>query len=120
MRPLDQMSLRGVVLQRPRRSKLVLLRRTPFRKFSSFFGNCLPRARFAAVASLLFATTLLAVACLPVNLPLSTETPISTETATPTETIVWFPASATATQLLFPTYTGTPDRSPGIGRVMLE
>ena len=114
------MSLRGVALQTPRRSKLVLFRRTPFRKFSSFFGNCLPQAGFAAVASLLFATTLLAVACLPVNLPLSTETPISTETATPTETIVWFPASATATQLLFPTYTGTPDMSPGIGRVTLE
>ena len=59
-------------------------------------------------------------ACLPLNLIEPTETPAPTETATPTPTIVWFPPSATATQLAVPTYTGTPDMSPGIGRVTLE
>ncbi|HEY3477027.1 MAG TPA: hypothetical protein VGK56_20590, partial [Anaerolineales bacterium] len=56
------------------------------------------------------------VACLPTVLAPATETPAPTETATLTETIVWFPPSATATQLAVPTYTGTPDMSPGIGR----
>ena len=60
------------------------------------------------------------VACLPVNLAPPTETLVPSETATPTETIVWFPPSATATQLLVPTYTGTPEMSPGIGRVTLK
>lgn len=60
------------------------------------------------------------VACLPVNLAELTETPVPTETATPTPTIVWFPPSATSTQLSMPTYTGTPDMSPGIGRIILE
>ena len=60
------------------------------------------------------------VACLSTNLVPATQTPIPTETATPTETIVWFPPSATATQLAVPTYTGTPDMSPGIARVTLE
>lgn len=59
-------------------------------------------------------------ACLPIGLNQPTETPLVTETATPTETIVWFPPSATATQLLFPTYTGTPEMNPGVGRVTLE
>ena len=60
------------------------------------------------------------VSCLPVNLAPPTETPIPTETAIPTETIVWFPASATATQLSVPTHTETPDMSPGIGRLILD
>jgi hypothetical protein len=59
-------------------------------------------------------------ACLPTNLTVPTETALPTETATPTETIVWFPPSATATQLAVPTYTGTPDMSPGIGKILLE
>lgn len=59
-------------------------------------------------------------ACLPVNLAPLTATPIPTETTVPTETIVWFPPSATATQLSFPTYTGTPDMHPGMGRLTLE
>jgi hypothetical protein len=81
----------------------------------------LPRASVVvALPAPLFAMTLLLVACLPVDLAAPTETPHPTETATPTETIVWFPPSATATQLLVPTYTGTPDMSPGIGRVTLE
>lgn len=60
------------------------------------------------------------LACMPVNLAEPTETPVPSETATPTPTIVWFPPSATATQLSVPTYTGTPDMSPGIGRVIRE
>jgi hypothetical protein len=73
-----------------------------------------------AVAPLLLAMTLFMVSCLPVNLAPSTETPIPTETAIPTETIVWFPPSATATQLSVPTQTGTPDMSPGIGRLTIQ
>ena len=60
------------------------------------------------------------VACLPLDLTEPTATLVSTETATPTETIVWFPPSATATQLALPTYTGTPDMNPGIGKITLE
>jgi hypothetical protein len=60
------------------------------------------------------------VACLPVNLVEPTETPIPTETATPTQTIVWFPPSATSTQLMVPTQTGTPEMNPGVGGVLLE
>jgi hypothetical protein len=63
---------------------------------------------------------LLLVACLPIGLAEPTDTPIPTETVTPTETIVWFPPSATSTQLAMPTYTGTPDMQPGIGEVMLK
>lgn len=60
------------------------------------------------------------VGCLPINLAQPTATPAPTETATPTETIVWFPPSATATQLMVPTYTGTPEMNPGIGRTILK
>jgi hypothetical protein len=60
------------------------------------------------------------VACLPVNLAQPTETPPPTATVLPTETIVWFPPSATATQLAVPTSTGTPEMNPGVGRVLLE
>ena len=63
---------------------------------------------------------LVLAACLPVDLVQATETPLPTATVTPTETIVWFPASATATQLMVPTYTGTPDMNPGVGRITLE
>jgi len=59
-------------------------------------------------------------ACLPLDLAEPTATPPPTATATPTPTIVWFPPSATATQLSVPAYTGTPDMSPGIGRLALE
>jgi hypothetical protein len=61
------------------------------------------------------ALALLANACLPMGPLELTATPLPTGTATPTATIVWFPPSATATQLLVPTYTGTPEMSPGIG-----
>src|SRR5215208_3430399 len=60
------------------------------------------------------------LACLPLNPALPTETPVPTQTITPTETIVWFPPSATPTLLAVPTYTGTPEMSPGIGDVLLE
>jgi hypothetical protein len=60
------------------------------------------------------------VACLPLELMEPTATPAPTETTTPTPTIVWFPPSATSTQLALPTYTGTPDMNPGIGAVTLK
>ncbi|HET9914266.1 MAG TPA: hypothetical protein VFQ13_20400 [Anaerolineales bacterium] len=63
---------------------------------------------------------LLPVACLPLDSTLSTATPLPADTATPTPTIVWFPASATPTLLTVPTYTGTPEMSPGIGKVTLR
>jgi hypothetical protein len=59
-------------------------------------------------------------ACLPVNSTLATPISLPTETATPSPTIVWFPASATPTLLTVPTYTGTPEMSPGIGKVILR
>lgn len=68
----------------------------------------------------LLAMTVLVVACLPVPRGQPTETPIPSETATPTPTIVWFPASATSTQLMFPTQTGTPEMNPGVGSLLLE
>jgi hypothetical protein len=64
--------------------------------------------------------TLSLAACLPLELTEPTATPIPTATATSTPTIVWFPPSATATQLAVPTYTGTPDMQPGIGKITLK
>ncbi len=69
----------------------------------------------SALFFVLPALALLASACLPMGPLQLTATPTPTVTATPTATIVWFPPSATATQLLVPTYTGTPEMSPGIG-----
>ena len=68
---------------------------------------------------LLFAVTLILMACLPLDSTLPTATPMPTATQTPpqTPTIVWFPASATPAQLVFPTYTAMPEMSPGIGSV---
>ncbi|HET6597514.1 MAG TPA: hypothetical protein VFG81_17960 [Anaerolineales bacterium] len=63
---------------------------------------------------------LLLIACLPVNLAEPTAPPAPTGTATATPTIVWFPPSATATELSVPTYTRTPDMNPGIGRIILK
>lgn len=59
------------------------------------------------------------IACVPLEFE-PTATPVPTETTTPTPTIVWFPPSATATRLAMPTYTGTPEMSPGIGAILLE
>jgi hypothetical protein len=47
-------------------------------------------------------------------------TPQSTEPAPQTPTVVWFPASATPTLLEVPTYTATPEMSPGIGEAILR
>jgi hypothetical protein len=86
--------------------------RRPTKQSSPLRGDCF-------VVSLL-AMTLVLVACLPLNSTLPTETPPPTDTSIPTQTIVWFPPSATATQLAFPTYTATPEMSPGIGKETLS
>ena len=62
----------------------------------------------------------LAASCLPLDTIPPTETAVPSHTPTPTATIVWFPPSATATQLAVPTYTGTPEMSPGIGARILR
>lgn len=63
--------------------------------------------------------TILLTACLPLDAVLPTEPPIPTDTPLQTPTIVWFPATATPTLLVFPTYTGTPEMNPGIGAEFL-
>jgi hypothetical protein len=63
------------------------------------------------------AMTFIVTACISFAAVPAAATPLSTDTALPTETIVWFPASATPTLLAVPTYTGTPEMSPGIGKV---
>lgn len=68
---------------------------------------------------LLFFGFLLLVGCLPLEATLPTALP-ATDTAIPTPTVVWFPPSATPTLLAIPTYTGTPEMSPGIGRQILS
>jgi len=77
--------------------------------------------RLLHVLSLITMTYTL-MACLPFDLTLPTATPVPTATQTPpqTPTIVWFPPSATPTRLAFPTYTATPEMSPGIGSVTLS
>lgn len=74
----------------------------------------------ARIFLLLLSGLLLTAACLPVDTNPPTATPHPTDAATPTATIVWFPPSATPTSLAIPTYTGTPEMSPGIGRVILN
>lgn len=54
-------------------------------------------------------------ACLPFNPTSATEAPVAVDTALPTGTVVWFPPSVTPTLRAVPTYTGTPEMSPGIG-----
>ncbi len=118
MRLFRQASLRGV----KRRSNLLASEEIASSALVStpalVCGASVRASRYSAIG--LLATTLLLVACLPLNSPLPTETPILTETALPTETIVWFPPSATPTQLAVPTYTATPDMSPGIGDITLR
>lgn len=64
---------------------------------------------------------LLLSACLPLDATLPTVTATQpADAATQTPTIVWFPASATPTRLAVPTYTGTPEMGPGIGRLILR
>jgi len=82
--------------------------------------DLLSKSRAAQVSSLsLLAMTSLLIACLPVNSTLPTATPLPTDAPPQTPTIVWFPPSATPTLLTFPTYTATPEMSPGIGSVTL-
>src|SRR5512138_3708339 len=69
---------------------------------------------------LLLSGLLFLAACLPVSAPLPTATLVPTDAATPTPTIVWFPPSATPTLLAIPTYTATPEMSPGIGKLILS
>ena len=84
-------------------------------------GNRLSRARFGVAEKIaLLAMTSMLAACLPLNVAPITETPIPTETPSPTPTIVWFPPSATPTLNAIPTYTATPEMSPGIGEVILR
>lgn len=68
--------------------------------------------------SFLIIGCLLLSACLPSESILPTETPIPSDTPLPTSTIIWFPPSATPTLLTVPTYTATPEMSPGIGSVI--
>ena len=72
--------------------------------------------RLSRISSL-FCGLLILSACLPLNAIQPTATPVPTETTLPTATIVWFPPSATPTALAVPTYTGTPEMSPGIQEV---
>jgi len=78
-------------------------------------GRTLPVRSGSVLLSLLLAMTLGAAACLPLGPLAPTATPVPTVTATPTATVIWFPPSATPTLLQVPTYTGTPEMSPGIG-----
>lgn len=59
-------------------------------------------------------------ACLPLEATPATETPSPSDTPPPTQTIVWFPPSATPTLNPIPTYTATPEMSPGIGSAILR
>ena len=84
-------------------------------------GDGLPRARCAVVEKITFLVmTLMLAACLPLSAAPATETPLPSDTPLPTSTIVWFPPSATSTLNAIPTYTATPEMSPGIGEVILR
>jgi hypothetical protein len=63
---------------------------------------------------------LLLTSCLPAEPIPPTETPLPSDTPLPSPTIVWFPPSATPTLKAFPTYTPTPEMSPGIGPVFFK
>ena len=67
----------------------------------------------------LFIGCLLLGACLPPESTPPTATPLPSDTPLPTTTIIWFPPSATPTLLTVPTYTATPEMSPGIGSILL-
>lgn len=72
------------------------------------------------IALLLFWGLSLLAACLPLASTLPTAPPPTIDPATQTPTIIWFPPSSTPTQLAVPTYTGTPEMGPGIGRLTLS
>jgi len=81
-------------------------------------SNPLFDTEIASSLSLLAMTVLLA-ACLPLHATPATEPPLPSDTPPPTPTILWFPPSATPTPNAIPTYTATPQMSPGIGSVIL-
>jgi hypothetical protein len=58
------------------------------------------------------------VACAPQEEVLLTATPTAVQS--PTETIIWFPATATPTQLPVAEQSPTPDPHPGLGALLLD
>ena len=112
------MSLRGVA---PRATTTPALAPGASEQSSYRRGDCAataPRRRFVGKFALL-AMTLTLVSCTPANSTIPTQTHVATDSPPPTQTIVWFPPSATSTLQTFPTYTATPEMSPGIGPVTL-
>ena len=102
----------------PLRSLLFLMRRllTGFHlhpRFLNCFHNSCGKLTLLAV-------TLLLAACLPIDAPTATETPVPADTPSPTATILWFPPSPTPTPNAIPTYTSTPEMSPGVGSQILK
>ena len=71
------------------------------------------------IPSFLFIGFLILSACLPSESIQPTETPLPSDTPPPSPTIIWFPPSATPTLKTFPTFTATPEMSPGIGSTLL-
>ena len=121
------MSLRTAALWR--RGNLRLNGKSTSVRSAHLEGDCLfvtrsrygPRKGRSALLDrlLLLAMTLFITSCLPLDSVSATEIPFVTDTALPTGTIVWFPPSATSTLLAVPTYTATPEMSPGIGKATL-
>jgi hypothetical protein len=72
------------------------------------------------VRSGLLLTLVFLSSCLTLDIAPPTVTPLPSDTPTPTATIIWFPSSATPTPIAVPTFTGTPEMSPGIGRQTLS
>lgn len=83
------------------------------------FRRLLPFRRVIG-SGFVLALTLWGASCLSMEAVPPTVTPAPTDTPVPTETIVWFPPSATPTALSVPTYTATPEMSPGIGARILR
>ncbi len=73
------------------------------------------------VVSLLYASMLLTSACAAVatNAPAPGTATVTPTQPTATPTIEWFPASQTPTALAFPSPGPTPERKPGVGRLVL-
>ena len=72
------------------------------------------------IPSFLFIGFLLLTSCLPSEAIPPTKTPLPSDTPPPSPTIIWFPPSATPTLETLPTYTATPEMSPGIGPVLFS
>ena len=65
-------------------------------------------------------TGMLLTSCTQADETAPTEAFSPTDTPPLTSTIIWFPPSATATQLTIPTYTATVEMNPGIGALILK